>query len=279
MVTKDRLHTLIATPDELSLNDLGDIQTTLEKYPYFQSLRSVFLKGLKLENSPSYNQELQRTAAHTSDRAVLFDYITSKSFIQNRISTEIKRQQEQLNSLEIEVEEFNVVQEDFNENSDFTNVTDDDLFVKKDTDQTLNFEQSDAYSFSEWLKLTSLSPIKRSNEKSVVQETDEIQDTSSENSYSVEESHQRSMDIIDKFLKTKPKKIKPVASETKIQNLADQNMAPEQFMTETLAKVYLAQKNYKKAIKAYEILKLQYPEKSSFFADQIQEIKNLQSNP
>jgi hypothetical protein len=49
-------------------------------------------------------------------------------------------------------------------------------------------------------------------------------------------------------------------------------------MTETLAKVYLEQKKYNKAIQAYEILILKYPEKSSFFADQINEIKNLQQN-
>jgi hypothetical protein len=47
-------------------------------------------------------------------------------------------------------------------------------------------------------------------------------------------------------------------------------------MTETLAKVYLEQKKYKKAIKAYDILILNYPEKSGFFADQIRAIKKLQ---
>ena len=46
-------------------------------------------------------------------------------------------------------------------------------------------------------------------------------------------------------------------------------------VTETLAKVYIRQKHYDKAIKAYEIMKLKYPEKSSFFADQISEIRKL----
>lgn len=46
-------------------------------------------------------------------------------------------------------------------------------------------------------------------------------------------------------------------------------------VTETLAKVYIRQKHYKKAIQAYEILMLKYPEKSSFFASQISEIKKL----
>ena len=49
-------------------------------------------------------------------------------------------------------------------------------------------------------------------------------------------------------------------------------------MTETLARVYLEQKKYQKAIQAYEILILKYPEKSSFFADRIQNIKILQQN-
>jgi hypothetical protein len=40
-------------------------------------------------------------------------------------------------------------------------------------------------------------------------------------------------------------------------------------MTETLARVYLEQKKISKAIQAYEILILKYPEKSSFFADRI----------
>nr|WP_237717485.1 hypothetical protein [Myroides injenensis] len=49
-------------------------------------------------------------------------------------------------------------------------------------------------------------------------------------------------------------------------------------MTETLAKIYLEQRKYQKAIQAYEILILKYPEKSSFFADQILDIKALQQH-
>ena len=49
-------------------------------------------------------------------------------------------------------------------------------------------------------------------------------------------------------------------------------------MTATLAKVYLDQKRYKKAIQAYKILSLKYPEKSSFFATRIKEARILQQN-
>ena len=48
-----------------------------------------------------------------------------------------------------------------------------------------------------------------------------------------------------------------------------------ELVTETLAKILTNQKKYKKAIKAYRILSLKYPKKSSFFADHIREIKKL----
>ena len=49
------------------------------------------------------------------------------------------------------------------------------------------------------------------------------------------------------------------------------------FMTETLAKLYVNQKNYEKAIQSYKILILKFPEKNSYFADQIKIIKKLKS--
>jgi hypothetical protein len=48
-------------------------------------------------------------------------------------------------------------------------------------------------------------------------------------------------------------------------------------MTETLAHVYLEQKKYQKAITAFTVLSLKYPEKSSFFANQIKAIKKIQN--
>jgi len=82
--------------------------------------------------------------------------------------------------------------------------------------------------------------------------------------------------LIDKFIELNPK-IPPVNPQKEILIQAvEKPEDPSFLMTETLAKVYLEQKKYQKAIQAYEILILKYPEKSSFFADRILQIKELQ---
>ena len=52
-------------------------------------------------------------------------------------------------------------------------------------------------------------------------------------------------------------------------------MENNELVTETLARVYLEQQHFEKAIEAYKKLSLKYPKKSSFFADQINLINDL----
>jgi hypothetical protein len=53
--------------------------------------------------------------------------------------------------------------------------------------------------------------------------------------------------------------------------------APEDMVTETLAKIYTEQGLYTRAIDIYEKLSLREPKKSIYFADLIQNLKNLKS--
>jgi hypothetical protein len=69
----------------------------------------------------------------------------------------------------------------------------------------------------------------------------------------------KKLDIINKFIETNPK-IPPVNKENNIPISAPVIEDKSYLMTETLAKVYLEQKKYSKAIQAYEILILKYIE-------------------
>jgi len=282
---------LLVNPQKISVEGQKNLKEVIERYPYFQSARALQLKGLKNDDSYLYNDALKITAAYTTDRNILFDYITSESFAQNEISEIIQQHDESIYEIEvtseniteqISIELDNQIKTELKKAEAILNPK---LFERKvesvekiieevtpsnenlKVDPPLDFTKEDSHSFSEWLKLTAATPINRTENRDFTTEK------------------QQNFELIDKFIQNKPKlspKNNP-APNTSIKlenkNLASQyTQAPDALMTETLARVYLQQKNYKKALQAYHILILKYPEKSGFFADQIRAIKKLENS-
>jgi len=84
-------------------------------------------------------------------------------------------------------------------------------------------------------------------------------------------------DLIDKFISTSPR-IEPKRERTDqpVEDLAQQYIEEKgAFVTETLARIYVNQGYYSKAIDIYEKLSLKFPEKSGYFAAQIEKIKAI----
>jgi predicted Zn-dependent protease len=55
----------------------------------------------------------------------------------------------------------------------------------------------------------------------------------------------------------------------------DENGAEEGYFTETLARIYIKQGRYSKALEIIRRLSLQYPKKNAYFADQIRFLEKL----
>ena len=100
MTTTDFTY-LLQHPEALTSKQISDVQSVIQEFPYFQSARALYLKGLKFKESFRYNQELKTTAAHTTDRSVLFDFITSDNFLQNEISQHIKQNTQHLKTIDV----------------------------------------------------------------------------------------------------------------------------------------------------------------------------------
>jgi len=306
---------LLQHPEAITASQTEVLASTIKQYPYFQPLKALYLKGLKQKESYKYNNALKVTAAHTTDRSVLFDYITSEVFNQNEISEHIKQNIEHLKSIEVnEIDDISVnksvtIDDALKEHIKATEgVLDPGLFEVKpmpepktepqslkledsiisvdvknitaeeqlNIGKPLDFDKSENHSFTEWLKITSFKPIVRDETETKIEPKTESKKDDLEQEPAT--PLQDKLAIIDKFISENPK-IKPVSSNAPKPKLVNNdNPISDSLMTETLARIYLEQKNYDKAIQSYKILSLKYPEKSSFFAHQIKLVKELKDN-
>ena len=99
---------ILQNPHAISHEQTEDVKSIINEFPYFQPARAIHLKGLKDQSSITYNQELKTTAAYTTDRSILFDFITSDAFIQNEISKFIKKNTESLKNINVSIEDISV---------------------------------------------------------------------------------------------------------------------------------------------------------------------------
>ena len=277
----------------ISPDQTTQLTEVVTAYPYFQAARALHLKGLKGHNSFKYNDALRVTAAYTADRDILFEFITSEDFLQNSIADTISGKSTPLVETDVVLEEVKpskvsdkVLIEPSEDAPLPRDLKDADAILnpklfksKKEAEEQLElgkplpFTKKEKYSFTEWLQLTTLKSIDRSQDKPKAAKEVDLGDIP----FPVKDDalKKKKFDLIDKFLEENPK-IKPVENVADVNIKDSTKLDKNELMTETLARVYLEQKKYKNAIQAYKILSLKYPEKSGFFADRIRAVKKLQ---
>jgi len=203
---------ILQNPDNLTKKELSFLDEINREFPYFQISKAIYLKTLKNNDDIKFKKFLSSTAAFSRDRKILFDFIMNGQNQNEKVY--------------------------FNKN-EISTVLIENTATKEET-----IEEN---SFVEWLKLSNLKPIDRSNET----------------------------ETIDKFISKKPKLKVEVYENESTDDTIDDVSNQASYMTETLARLYLNQKNFEKAIQSYKILILKFPEKNSYFADQIKKIKSL----
>lgn len=85
--------------------------------------------------------------------------------------------------------------------------------------------------------------------------------------------------LIEKFIESEPSITKLTdAHATPPEIKSNETDEPAEFFSETLAKIYIRQQLYDKAIATYMKLSLKYPEKSVYFASQIEKLNEKLNN-
>jgi len=235
-----RFISILEKKQDIQQLETVELKSIIEEYPYFQAARALYLKGLKNQESFKYNNELKITASNTTDRTVLFNYISSNDFnnkkaaIHQQISEKILKEKQSEAASKTTTKEV--------------------ITATLEIGKPISFSTTENHSFNQWLQLSTQKLIHRKVEKPIAKNV-----------------------LINKFIENNPK-IKRLEKDKIIAVPVAKNEQDSFLMTETLAKVYLEQKKYGNAIQAYRILSLKYPEKSGLFADQIKRIQILQKN-
>ena len=90
---------------------------------------------------------------------------------------------------------------------------------------------------------------------------------------------ENSFALVDAFLDASPEEKEPqapvIAVAEKPENEDSDELKDEEFLTESLAKIYIKQRRYAKALEIIRKLSLKYPEKNIYFADQIRFLEKL----
>ncbi|MDR2086658.1 MAG: hypothetical protein LBP72_05725 [Dysgonamonadaceae bacterium] len=221
---------------------LSQLSTVVEEYPYFQAARILYTLNLQANKDTNTLPEIRKTACYAGDRKKFF-YLIEKDFFEMLIA-ETKAGKEKEQSLP-DTGGFDLI----------------DIFLEKKGQNTKPELLSDHLDTQ--LALTDYLSYSFSEGNS-----DQGQTIPFEN-----------QDIIDSFiakgettlrLKDNDDNDKREILKPRIDNEAENN-----FFSITLAKIYLKQKKYARALEIIRKLSLVNPEKSIYFADQIRFLERL----
>ncbi|MCK9412091.1 MAG: hypothetical protein M0Q53_07300 [Prolixibacteraceae bacterium] len=256
-VTKDQLLLYVEKPGLLKEQTIGDLKEIVEEFPYFQSAQLLYTYNLHSQSNFRFDSYLKICSIYATDRTILYRLLQPKN-AREQISrpsqpTDIPAQDntplfELSEERQITVAEF----PDFGpKDPSGPKVIDFDLLSFDPQDALFQLDESDQNQRSATLFQT----------------------------HTKAEIAGEGLDLIGKFIKVNPS-IQPrneisTAQDDRIELHDDSENENDEFITETLSRIYLKQGHLQKAIDSFRRLSLKYPEKSVYFAEQIEEIKKM----
>ncbi len=282
-------------PQQASYADVEKLQTLKNEFPFFQSAHLLLSLVSKRHDSSLFQQTLKDTAISIPNRSRLYFLLNSPDLFAKTEVTDLKKEEvkvetqkqieskiseiEHLKVIEVESEKHaNLTEEELNaqvekevEKQIITAFVEQQILKKADNSVETKKESLNAGSFTDWLK--NLKKEDYSPEKTTETNIPEKIITP------IQPDIKRKLEqkaIIDRVIESNPSNIrikegqKFFASDNKAKESLFEN---EELVTETLAKIYAMQGNISKAIRAYEILSLKFPQKSAYFASLIENLK------
>lgn len=291
-MNREQMMRYLDDPTLLNEKSLGELKEILDEFPFFQTAHMLYARNLLNEKSFRFTNQLKVAAASVTDRSMLYFLLNPKA----RQETEGEVQEQEMvemppqpvvsspekEEVEVATDEEDgffelaeeVAQTQPEKESPVEDTTTEEDISPKQPQKSFDLLDFDLMEPSFYQLDEDVSSIKGLSELSK-----SINRNAKKGNQSTEESKEKEEskdNLIDKFLETKPT-ISPAKNGDGQQKDISERSAEEtdEFMTETLAHIYVKQGYYEKAIKAFQKLSLKYPEKSIYFARQIEDVRKL----
>ena len=219
------LHQYIRQPDALSASSLEEIKQALAAYPYFQTLKLLYLKNLYLLQHPDFAKELERLAVGVADRRVLYYLLKGKEWAHESEETKEEPAPSAGHAFDL---------------IDAFLASDKSMGEGKGTDEALIPEPLAASDYLHWSEAQPQEPAPESAPREEVKlKHQDLIDSFIEQGG----EHHPNLSLEDRAQEPEEPEKEPEAEEhVSIQSLDDT------YFTETLARIYIKQKRYDKAL-------------------------------
>jgi len=240
---------LINHPERLDRDTLYELRSLLAVYPYFQTVRLLLLQNLYLLHDPSFDEELRSAAIYITDRKVIFRMVEAAHY---KLPTK------------------------HNEESPTA-------AIAKEENRTISLIDN----FLETIPKMEEEKESRDKKKrkptpadAAVDYVAYLMETQGEEENAEDDVPQlRGQSLIDSFIENDKGKIvlndtpefTPQIDDTD----SNEKAGDDSYFTETLARIYIKQGRYDKALEIIQRLSLSFPKKNAYFADQIRFLQKL----
>lgn len=232
---------LINHPERMDRDTLYELRSVLALYPYFQTVRLLMLQNLYILHDSSFDEELRKASICIADRRKLFNLVEAAHY---QLRASERSQQTTDNS------------QDENRTMTLIDFFLDSIPAETEEKPKRNPTPKDA-------TVDYVAYLMESEGAEDLKKTPQMQ----------------GQDLIDDFLQKEQGRI--LLNELKDEEtpitppVIEEEQAEEEYFTETLARIYIKQGRYQKALDIIQRLSNNFPEKNAYFADQIRFLEKL----
>lgn len=257
---QQQLYQWIKHPECLNRETLFELRTLLARYPYFQTARLLYLKNLYLLHDITFGEELRRAALYVTDRRVLFSLVEGEKYALKDLKKENPTGENP--SLDRTLSLIDAFLSSLPEEQEkeiplpVSPVMDYSTYLMQDAPHE---EPADAPKLKgqDWID----SFLEKSSTEPLLSQPSSVVE-SEEKPLVVEEEKEKQTLVVEE-------------NEAEEEEASTEILDDESYFTETLAKIYVKQQRYSKALEIIRRLNLKYPKKNAYFADQIRFLEKL----